>query len=150
MNGGESRTVTRLLRDWQGGDQAALDELMPLIYEELHKVAASYMQRERAGHTFRPTDLISEAYLRLVKGQPPVSNDRMHFFAIAARTMRQILVDSARYRCASKRGGGKRPVTFDEALEGADRPESLVALDDALVELAKHDQRKGRAIELYY
>ena len=146
---GGARTVTRLLRDWQGGNKAALDKLIPLIYTELHKLAASYMYRERAGHTFRPTDLVSEAYLRLVEGAPPASNDRVHFFAIAARTMRQILVDSARRRCASKRGSGRRPVTFDEAV-AADRPEQLVELDDALIEGSKLDERKGRAIELYF
>jgi RNA polymerase sigma factor (TIGR02999 family) len=143
-------TVSRLLHSWQAGDQAALDELMPLIYAELHKLATSYMRRERAGHTFRPTDLVSEAYLRLAAGGPLASNDRVHFFALAARTMRQILVDSARHRSASKRGGGERPATLDEAIAAEDRPEQLVALDDALSELSKHDARKARAIELYY
>ena len=145
-----ARTVTRLLRDWQGGDKSALDKLMPLIYAEFHKLAAGYMRRERPGHTFRPTDLISEAYLRLVEGGPPASNDRMHFYAIAARIMRQILVDSARHRRASKRGGGERPLALDESIAAADRPEQLLALDDALTKLSKHDERKARAIELYY
>lgn len=148
--GARTGMVTLLLRDWQGGNKAALNELMPLIYAELHKLAASYLHRERAGHTFHPTDLVSEAYLRLVVGGPPASNDRVQFFAIAARTMRQILVDSARRRCASKRGSGRRPVTFDEAVAAADRPEQLVELDDALIELSKLDERKGRAIELYF
>jgi len=147
--GARTGMASQLLRNWQGSNKAALNELMPLIYAELHKLAASYLHRERAGHTFHPTDLVWEAYLRLVVGGPPASNDRVQFFAIAARTMRQILVDSARRRCASKRGSGRRPVTFDEAV-AADRPEQLVELDDALIEGSKLDERKGRAIELYF
>src|SRR5687768_9966681 len=126
------RTVTVLLRDWRGGDQSALDALMPLVYAELHKLAASYMRGERAGHTMRATDLVGEAYVRLAEGTQPDLNDRAHFFAIAARTMRQILVDHARKRSAEKRGSGDRPVTFDEGLVGAERPEEIVALDEAL------------------
>jgi RNA polymerase sigma factor (TIGR02999 family) len=145
-----ARTVTVLLRAWQGGDRSALDELMPMIYAELHKLAAGYMHRERPEHTLRPTDLVAEAYLRLAEGAPPASTDRVHFFAIAARLMRQILVDSARVRCAAKRGGGERPAPLDDAVPAADRPEALIALDDALIELARHDERKARAIELYY
>jgi RNA polymerase sigma factor (TIGR02999 family) len=144
------RTVSRLLRDWQAGDRSALDELWPLIHGELHRRAARYLHRERAGHTLRPTELLSELYLRLVEQEPPASNDRIHFLAIAGRIMRQILVDSARHRCASKRGGGQRPVTFDEAIAAADRPELLVELDDALIELARHDERAARVIELSY
>jgi len=148
--GRSTGTVTRLLHAWQSGDKAALDEIMPLIYAELHKLAASCMYRERPGHTFRPTDLISEAYLRFVEGAPPALNDRVHFFAIAARIMRQILVDSARHRCALKRGGGERPLTLDEAIAAVARSEQLIMLDDALTELGKHDERKTRVIELYY
>ena len=144
------RTVTMLLRDWRGGDQQAVDELLPLVYRELHKLAASYMRGERPGHTLRPTDLVNEAYLRLADGGQPEWSDRTHFFAIAARTMRQILVDHARKRSAAKRGAGERPVTFDDALASGERPEELVALDDALEALAKMDERKARAIELHY
>lgn len=143
-------TITRLLHDWQGGDAAALDKLTPLIYAELRKIAASYMNRERPGHTLRPTDLVQELYVRLIEYGPPSANDKRHFFAIAARIMRQILVDSARYRCATKRGSGERPVTFDERIAAVDRPELLVELDDALAELAKVDERAARVIELYY
>jgi RNA polymerase sigma factor (TIGR02999 family) len=142
--------VTLLLRDWRGGDRAALDELMPIIYAELHKLAAGYLRGERLGHTFKPTDLVSEAYLRLADGGQPAWNDRVHFFAIAARTMRQILVDHARKRNAVKRGDGERPVTIDDNLVAPDRPDGLIALDDALIALAAFDERKARAIELHY
>jgi len=145
-----ARTVTVLLRDWRGGDQSALDALMPLVYAELHKLASSYMRGERVGHTMRATDLVGEAYLRLAEGTQPDLNDRVHFFAIAARTMRQILVDHARKRAASKRGSGDRPVTFDDGLVGTERPEEVVALDEALEALAKFDERKARVIELHY
>jgi RNA polymerase sigma factor (TIGR02999 family) len=100
----------------------------------------------------RPTDLVAEAYLRLAEGSNPQWNDRVHFFGIAARTMRQILVDYARKHCAQKRGDGERPVTFDEALvaSGREKPEELIALDEALTELAGFDERKARVIELHY
>lgn len=142
--------VTGLLRAWREGDKAALDQLIPIVYAELHKLAAIYLRGERPGHTFRPTDLVSEAYLRLSGSATPAWNDRVHFFAVAARTMRQILVDHARKRIAGKRGGGEAPVTFDEALVAGDRPADLVALDDALEALAGFDDRKARVIELHY
>jgi RNA polymerase sigma-70 factor (ECF subfamily) len=144
-------TVTRLLRDWSDGSQAALDELIPLVYGELRRLAGGYLRGERPGQTLRPTDLVSEAYLRLVDGAPLDWGGRAHFFAIAARAMRQVLVDSARQRSAGKRGGGERPATLDEVGAAAcDRPEGLVALDDALSELAKNDERKAKVVELFY
>lgn len=139
-----------LLRDWRAGSDKALEELMPLVYAELHKLAASYMRGERPGHTLRATDLVGEAYLRLADGTKPEWNDRVHFFAIAARTMRQILVDHARKRQAEKRGSGDRPITLDEGVVGTDRPEELLALDEALDALKRQDERKARAIELHY
>src|SRR3954451_14955674 len=105
--GEKSRTVTMLLRDWHKGDKAAFDELMPIVFAELRRIAMSYLRDERPGHTFRPTDLVSEAYVRLVGSDHPEWSDRIHFFAIAARTMRQILVDHARKRNADKRGAGE-------------------------------------------
>jgi RNA polymerase sigma factor (TIGR02999 family) len=147
---GPAKTVTLLLREAHGGDHGALDELVPLVYAELHRVAANYMRSERPGHTLRPTDLVSEAYLRLAGGEQPTWNDRVHFFAIAARTMRQILVDHARKRGAGKRGAGEQPITFDEGLVGGERPDELIALDDALKALAAFDERKARTIELHY
>jgi RNA polymerase sigma factor (TIGR02999 family) len=144
------RTVTALLRDWRGGDHDAADALLPRIYDELHRLAARHLRGERDGHTFRPTDLVSEAYLRLSAGEQPEWADRVHFFAIAARTMRQILVDHARKHRAAKRDGGARPITLDDDVVDAGRPDELLALDDALGELAKFDERKARAIELSY
>ena len=140
-----------LLRDWRAGNQHAFDELVPLVYGELHRIATAHMRGERPNHTFKPGDLVSEAYVRLAEsGDAPALQDRVHFFAIAARTMRQILVDHARKRNAAKRGDGARPVTFEDAISGAERPEQLVALDDALEALAKLDERKAKIVELHY
>ncbi len=142
--------LTNLLRAWRQGDRAAFDEIAPLIYDELRRLAAFHLRGERPGHTFSPTDLISEVYLRLAGGTQLEFNDRVHFFAIASRNMRQILVDHARKRCADKRGAGERPLELDETRISTERPWELVALDDALVELAKFDERKARVIELHY
>jgi RNA polymerase sigma factor (TIGR02999 family) len=144
------RTVTVLLREWRAGDHAAIDELMPLVYDELRRIAARALCGERADHTWRPTDLVSEAYLRLCGAAQPDWNDRVHFFAVAARNMRQILVDHARARRADKRGGGVRPVELDEGQVAAKQLDDLVALDEALRALAARDERKARVIELSY
>jgi RNA polymerase sigma factor (TIGR02999 family) len=143
-------STTVLLRAWQQGDRAALDELMPRIYHQLHRLATSYLRRERPDHTLGPTALVSEAFLRLVDGEPPSWNDRVHFFAVAARHLRQILVDHARRRMAAKRGGNQRPIAFEESLIAGDRPSELVALDDALIAFAKIDERKARVVEMHY
>ena len=145
-----ARTVTLLLRDWRAGDHAARADLIAIVYAELHKLASRYLRAERPGHTFRPTDLVSEAYLRLADGSQPDWNDRGHFFAIAARSMRQILVDHARKRNAAKRGDGDRPLTLDDNTVAEARPEQMVALDEALVALEQLDERKARVIELHY
>jgi RNA polymerase sigma-70 factor (ECF subfamily) len=145
-----ARTVTGLLRSWRDGDRAAADALMPLVYQELHRLAAECLRGERPGHTFRPTDLVSEAYLRLSATAQPDWNDRLHFFAIAARNMRQILVDHARQRLADKRGSGERPITFEDDVVSSSKPDELVALDAALEALAAFDERKARVIELHY
>jgi RNA polymerase sigma factor (TIGR02999 family) len=140
-----------LLRDWRAGNQAAFDELVPLVYAELQKIAVGYLRGERPNHTFRAQDLVAEAYLRLVEsGEQPEWEDRTHFLAIAARTMRQILVDHARKRNAAKRGQGARAITFDEQLVSGDRLDELIALDDALKALATFDERKARIVELHY
>jgi RNA polymerase sigma-70 factor, ECF subfamily len=147
----DARTVTVLLRAWRAGDQAALDKLVPLIYPDLHRHASRYLRGERAEHTFQPTDLVSEAFLRLVAEEGlPEWNDRRHFVAIVARAMRRILVDHARRRKAAKRGDGARPITFDEGLFAVERPEAMIAIEEALLELAKLDERKARVIELHY
>lgn len=143
------RSVTELLRDWRGGNREVATELVPRIYKELHALASRSLRGERPGHTLRPTDLVNEAYLRLSTGSQPEYADRVHFFAIAARTMRQVLVDHARRRNAVKRDGGA-PVTFDEASIGGERPEELVALDEGLAALALFDERKARVVELVY
>jgi RNA polymerase sigma factor (TIGR02999 family) len=148
--GGPSQNVTMLLRAWRQGDRAAFDEIAPIIYNELRRLAAFHLRGERRGHTFGPTDLIDEAYLRLAGGAQLDFHDRAHFFAIASRNMRQILVDHARKRRAEKRGAGDRPMEFDETRILTDRPWELIALDEALEDLAKLDERKARIVELHY
>lgn len=146
-----SGEVTKLLNRWSQGDAQALSELVPLVYRELRRTAARYLRRERAEHTLQPTALAHEAYLRLV-GQSRVHwRNREHFFAIAAQAMRRLLVDHARKRKASKRGGGELHVALDErvAADAAPRAE-LVALDDALEVLSAIDARQVRIVELRY
>ncbi len=144
--------ITQLLLRWSRGDRAALDQLMPVVYEELHKLAHSYLRRERADHTLRPTALVNEAYLRLVKQQDAlVWENRQHFFGVAAYLMRQILVQHARVHTAAKRGGGTLNLSLEDALTYSDENAAeMVALDDALLALAKFDERKARIIELRY
>ncbi len=142
--------ITQLLLRWSQGDQSALDQLMPVIYQELRKLARSYMRRERTNHSLQPTALINEAYLRLIKQNFPEWQSRRHFFGVAAQLMRQILVEHARSRSAGKRDGGQK-FSLEEALTFSDeKAAELVALDDALVALAKFDERKVRIIELRY
>ena len=145
-----SQEVTRLLRAWSRGDETALEALIPLIYRELRQRAHRYMARERPGHTLQTTALINEAYLRLA-GSPVAWESRSHFFAIAARMMRRILVDHARTRRSLKRGGEGRPVSLDEEhLAGGQPDRDLVSLDDALDALAALDPRKVRVVELRF
>ena len=138
------KDVTELLLDWRNGDQAALDQLTPLVYQELRKLAASCLRRERPGHTLQPTALIHEAYLRLVDQDHPEWERRTHFFGIASRLMRQILMQHARRRDAAKRGGEQQKVPLDEVfVYSPERASHLVALDEALNRLAAFDERKG-------
>jgi len=142
--------VTRLLQDWSGGDEAALDKLLPLVQAELHRLAHHYMNRERADHTLQTTALINEAYLRLV-GQDISWHSRAHFFGIAARLMRQILVDYARKRHYAKRGGDARHVSLDEAMTLAgERAAEMIALDGALNDLAAIAPQQSRIVELRF
>ena len=143
-------TVTGLLLQWRSGDDAALNKLMPIVYEELRKLANRYMRSEREGHTLQRTALVHEAYLQLV--QMDVSwNDRAHFFAIAARAMRRILVDHARARDRDKRGGEIEKIPIDEAMPATDTPPvDILDLDRALDSLAALDPRQSQLIELYY
>src|SRR3989454_7220857 len=146
-----SSDVTQLLQQWVQGNRAALDELAPLVYEELHRRARNYLRHERADHTLQPTALIHEVYLRLVGGSLPECQNRAHFFAIASRAMRHILVDHARRRGASKRGDGVADLSLDEAIVSSESENSdLLALDDALVKLAAFDERKCRVVEMRY
>jgi RNA polymerase sigma factor (TIGR02999 family) len=145
------KDVTQLLLAWNGGDRAALDRLIPLVYEELRRTAKRYMRRERAGHTLQTTALVNEVYLRLIDADSVRWQDRAHFFAIAAQLMRRILVDFARRRQQLKRGGDMHQVSLDEALAVVqDRGIDLVALDDALNALASLDQRQCQVVEMRF
>ena len=143
--------ITELLRAWGDGDQQALEKLTPLVYKELHRVAHRYMADERAGHTLQTTALVNEVYLRLVDVRGVRWQDRAHFFAICARTMRRILIDFARSRQYQKRGGEAVSVTLDEALGVSPEPAvDFVVLDDALNALGKLDPRKTQVVELRF
>jgi RNA polymerase sigma-70 factor (ECF subfamily) len=144
--------VTQLLNDWSKGDQTALDQLMPLVYAELHRLAASYLSRERSDHTLQPTALVNEAYLRLIDQNSLAWENRAQFFGIAAQMMRRILVNHARDRHADKRGGPDiLRVSLDDAISFfEERDVNLVALDEALTRLAEMDQRQSQIVELRF
>jgi RNA polymerase sigma factor (TIGR02999 family) len=144
-------SITQLLAQWAEGSTTALDELTPLVYDELRKLAAGYLRNERQDHTLQPTALVHEAYLRLVEQRHQNWENRRHFFGVAAHLMRLVLIDSARRARADKRGGGAHQVTLEDLENvGEQKPETLIALDDALNELAKMDPRKAEIIELRY
>ena len=146
-----SHEVTRLLHDWRDGDRAALEKLTPLVYDELRRLAAHYLRGERTDHTLQGTALVHEAFIRLVGQSDLALQSRAHFFGIAARLMRQILVDHARRHAAAKRGGGERDLSIEEAAAfSPQRAANLVALDEALLALSEFDARKSRIIELRY
>ncbi|HET7512762.1 MAG TPA: sigma-70 family RNA polymerase sigma factor [Chthoniobacterales bacterium] len=143
--------VTLLLGEWSGGDQDALEKLIPLIQPELHRLAHHYMSRERPGQTLQTTALLNEAYLRLVDNPRRDWQNRTHFVAAASQLMRRIMVDRARERRALKRGGDAMKVSLDEAvIVSEERAEELLALDEALEKLAAQDPRKGQIVELRY
>jgi RNA polymerase sigma-70 factor (ECF subfamily) len=141
--------VSGLLRAWSQGDAQALDKLIPIVYEELRRVARNYMNRERAGHSLQATALVNEAYLRLIDYKRMEWQDRAHFFAVAAQLMRRILVDRARRRKYLKRGAGAKHIDLNEAAMLQNAPD-LTVLDDALNELAKIDHRKVQVVELRF
>lgn len=148
-----TQEVTRLLVAWREGNEKALDELLPIVYDELRRIARRYLSREEPGHTLQATALVNEAYLRLVNHQNFDFQNRAHFFAVAARIMRHLLVDHARSYQYAKRGGGAVQVTLDEALDVAAQESKLadvLALDEALHRLAEVDQRKCQIVELRY
>lgn len=146
----DASEITQLLIAWRDGDPGALERLLPLVYSELHLLAARYMRGEHQGHTLQTTALIHEAYLRLC-GSDVAWEGRVHFLAVAAQTMRRILVDHARARGRAKRGGGQAPVTLEDArAQDPARPDDLLALDEALSRLSALDERKARVVELHY
>jgi RNA polymerase sigma factor (TIGR02999 family) len=143
--------VTQLLVNWNNGDKAALDQLMPLVYAELHRLAASYLSRERSDHTLQPTALVNEAYLRLIKQNAVAWENRAQFFGIAAQMMRRVLVNHARDRHADKRGGHALRISLDDAISFfEERDVNLVALDDALNGLAELDPQQSQIVELRF
>ena len=143
--------ITQLLAKWREGNQSALDELYPLLYDEMHRLARRYMSRERKGHTLQTTALINEAYVRLVDQKNVPWANRSHFFAISAQIMRRILIDHARRHQYAKRGGGARQVSLEEAATVVpDQSEELLRLDEALKSLAEMDPRRSQVVELRY
>jgi RNA polymerase sigma-70 factor, ECF subfamily len=143
--------MTRLLLDWSKGDEAALNQLIPLIEQELHRIAHLYMNRESPGHTLQTTALVNEAYLRLIDQKNVRWQNRAHFFAIASQTMRRILIDHARSHARAKRGGKARKISLDEvAVLSQERAAELVALDEALERLAALDPRRGQVVALRF
>jgi len=146
-----TRNITHLLKEWSEGDQRALDELTPLVYEELRQQAARYLRKERPNHSLQATALINEAFLRLIDVKDVQWQNRAHFFAIAAKIMRRILLNYARDQHRQKRGGSAVQVSLSEvATFTLERPEELIALDDALERLTAVDERKSRVVELKY
>jgi len=149
--GTSPQEVTCLLHAWVGGDRAALDRLIPLVYDELHRLAHIYMTRERPDHTLQSSALVNEAYLRLVDAGRVEWRNRAHFFAISANVMRRILVQFARARGSKKRGGNAHSVSFEEGrIAAPGRNRDLVALDDALEALARLDAREAKVVELRF
>lgn len=143
--------ITILLQKFAEGDKSAIDRLVPLLYPELKKLARSYMRNENVGHTLQPTALVHQAYMRLVKQHQPDFHSRAHFLGVAAHVMRQILIDHARIRDAEKRGGGAAKLSLEAVdVASADRPPLILALDDALKELARTDPLKGQLIEIRF
>ena len=151
MNQPASQEITQLLLAWGSGDKAALDALMPIVYDELRRLAKRYMRRQNPDHTLQTTALVNEAYLRLIDSSRVRWQDRTHFFAISAQLMRRILVDSARAKNSLKRGGEQIQITLDERIEAPfEKETNLVALDEALQKLAKLSERQSQIVELRY
>jgi RNA polymerase sigma factor (TIGR02999 family) len=146
-----SHQISLLLLDWSKGDEYALEQLMPLVYEELRRMARNYMRRQPSGHTFQTTDLIHEAYLKIAGGEQRNWQSRSHFFGVAAKAMRHILVDYARSKNNRKRGGWQERVTLKENMRVTNQSsEEIVVLDDALNRLAALDERKVRVVEMKF
>lgn len=143
--------ITRILKSWSGGNREAVDDLIPLVYDELHKVAAQYLRRQRPDHTLQPTALVNEAYLKLIDISDVNWQDRAHFFAVASQTMRHILVDHARSLGREKRGGNFQKLSLDEAISSSQEKEvDLLILNDALENLAEIDEQQSKIVELRF
>lgn len=143
--------ISVILKDWSGGNQASADVLLSLVYDELRKIAAQYLRRERSGHTLQPTALVHEAYIKLIDISDINWQDRAHFFAVSANVMRHILVDHARARLSEKRGGGAQRIAIDDAISLSSEPDlDLLAVDEALNELAVFDEQQSRIVELRF
>ena len=151
MGTASAQEITYLLLAWRQGDEEALEKLVPVVHQELRRLAHRYMAGERRALTLQTTALVNEAYLRLVDSPRVQWQNRVHFFAVSAQLMRRILVDFARSRRSQKRGGGAPPISLDEGLVvSAERGQDLIALDDALDALSEMDERKGRVVELRF
>lgn len=153
QTGAAKHTITRMLQEWSDGKREVINDLMPLVYDELHRQAKRYLRRERQGHTLQTTALIHEAYLKLIDQRNVEWESRTHFYAIAAQAMRRILVDHARTQKREKRGGDNIILPIDEALQIAGKEVKtidLIALDEALTGLASRDERQARIVELRY
>ena len=148
----ESSEITEMLREWSDGKQEALDNLLPFVYDELHRQASRFLRKERQGHTFQTTALINEAYLKLIDRRDINWESRTHFFAVAAQAMRRILVDYARAKYREKRGGDNIKLSLEEATRVAAKEKGvdLIALDEALNKLAERDEQQARVVELRY
>jgi RNA polymerase sigma factor (TIGR02999 family) len=147
----EDRPITLLLQAFASGDKTALNHLIPLVYSELRRIADGHLRNERPGHTLQPTALVHEAYARLIEQKQPDYRNRVHFLAVAAQVMRQILIDHARKKFAAKRGGSRPKYSLDEACDAAiEKPSLMIDLDDALKALEAHDAMKARLIEMRF
>ncbi|HQU84486.1 MAG TPA: sigma-70 family RNA polymerase sigma factor [Pyrinomonadaceae bacterium] len=147
----ESTQITQYLQDWRNGNASALDEILPVVYDELRKIARRYRAKERGEHTLQTTEIINEAYLKLLNQNENDWQDRTHFFAVASRVMRNLLVDYARTKNYQKRGSGAEKVSLEDvALFTPEPDEKILALDEALTRLAKFDERKSKLVELRY
>lgn len=144
-------SITLLVHEYAGGDKAALDRLLPLVYAELRRIAQKHLRDERPGHTLQPTALVHEMYARLAAQSPADVRDRIHFLSVAAGVMRQILIDHARTKYAQKRGGRQEKLSLDDAQTACmEKPAIMVRIDDAMNELARHDAHKARLIEMRF
>jgi len=148
----EAAEITRMLREWSDGKPEALDQLLPLIYDELHRQAANFLRKERPGHTLQTTALINEAYLKLIDRRDVNWQSRTHFFAVAAQAMRRILIDYAKAKHRRKRGGDNIKLSLEEAtlVAAEEKGVDLIALDEALNKLAERDEQQARVVELHY